>query len=308
MKRNTTSPAISTAIATLTIMGMFVPQVRAADEAPPLASPAVSVALDGYCAVCIIEARKWMKGNPAHEVVYDGQAYRFPSADQAHMFADNPAKYVPVLGGDCTVCYAKAGKRIAGDIHHAAFYKKRLYLFPSDKERAVFHTDPRAFANADLAMDGNCVVCQVEANKQMPGSEEFVAHHDGLRYLFPGAKQRDMFIANPNKYAVRAAQTATKASARTASAGLIVIAGESTCAACEHGVHPLGNREALGLAINGRDGQVYVIEDADQRYPKIYEDRFDSLQLKVVGKVVRSDGRINWVEPESLEIVREQGS
>jgi len=37
------------------------------------------IGLDGYCPVCIVEAKKWEKGSPEHSTVYDGITYRFPN-------------------------------------------------------------------------------------------------------------------------------------------------------------------------------------------------------------------------------------
>jgi YHS domain-containing protein len=50
-------------------------------------------------------------------------------------------------------------------------------------------------------MNGNCVVCQVEKGKTVPGNPEYAQVHEGRLYLFPGQKQLDMFKNNPAKYA-----------------------------------------------------------------------------------------------------------
>ena len=115
-------------------------------------------------------------------------------------FMANPAKYVPALGGDCILCYANMNKRVAGTVHHAATRNGRLYLFPSAKEKSEYVANPSKYDNTDLAANGNCVVCQVEMGKAQPGSPEFTAVHNGLRYLFPSDKQRQMFLTNTTKY------------------------------------------------------------------------------------------------------------
>ena len=69
------------------------------------------IGLGGYCPVCIIDANKWAKGSPEYEATYDGVTYYFPEEAIKEKFLANPAKYVPALGGDCIVCYAKLGKR-----------------------------------------------------------------------------------------------------------------------------------------------------------------------------------------------------
>ena len=65
------------------------------------------IGLGGYCPVCILDANKWAKGSPDHQAIYDGVTYYFPDEAIKAKFLANPAKYVPALGGDCIVCYAK---------------------------------------------------------------------------------------------------------------------------------------------------------------------------------------------------------
>ncbi len=182
---------------------------------PPSAQKEVPVGLAGYCPVCIIELRKWVKGSSSHQVVYDGHLYLFPGEKQKKMFVANPVKYLPVLGGDCTVCYAKGGKRVPGDIQHAAFHQGRLFLFASEKQKQMFLADRKAYADADLAWEGNCAVCQVEMKHKTPGKAEFVAIHHGLRYLFPSPKMREMFLKNPEKYQAPSASKTQSATGST---------------------------------------------------------------------------------------------
>ncbi len=119
---------------------------------------AESLGLEGYCPVCLIKAKKWVRGKPDHQVTYDGKTYYFPSENEKRMFEANAAKYVPALGGDCTVCYANAGKRIPGNIRHGVFHNGRLFLFPSDREKKEFRAHPQRYTNVDLALDGKCAV------------------------------------------------------------------------------------------------------------------------------------------------------
>ncbi len=158
--------------------------------------------LDGRCPVCIAELGKWVQGKPEFQTVFDGRTYLFPGAKQKKMFLADPAKYVPALGGDCVVCLTKAAERVLGNIQYHTFYKQRLYLFPSDEQKEAFDEEPDIYADADLAFDGNCAVCRVDMDTQTPGKPEFMAHHDGFRYFFPSDKMREMFLADPEKYAV----------------------------------------------------------------------------------------------------------
>lgn len=163
----------------------------------------VKLGYEGYCPVCIVSVQKWVKGVPEHQVKYDGLTYYFPDAEIMQKFNENPAAYVPVLGGDCTVCLAKAGKRVAGNIRFASLHENRVYLFPSSDEKEVFDASPADYENVDLAADGNCIVCLVKMNKQVPGTAEFTAVHNGFRYLFPSDAERQVFLQAPTDYVSR---------------------------------------------------------------------------------------------------------
>lgn len=167
-----------------------------------------TVAMEGYCPVSILEMRKWVKGDPAYQAAYDGRTYLFADAQGKKMFEANPAKYVPALGGDCVVALVKMGKRVPGNVRHAAFHDGRLFLFSNAEAKKMFVAEPTTYANADLALGGHCPVCAAGGQKT-PGKPEIAAFHEGFRYLFPSAQIRDMFLANPEKY-VSAAGSGTK--------------------------------------------------------------------------------------------------
>ncbi|MFC1758781.1 hypothetical protein ACFL2H_08440 [Planctomycetota bacterium] len=261
------------------------------------------VGLDGYCPVCVVEMKQWMKGSPDHQVAYDGRTYFFPGEKQKKMFQSNPLKYAPALGGDCIVCYAKMGKRMPGSVRHATLRRGRLYLFPGEDQKAEFRAHPQQYDKSDLAAGGNCVVCKVEMGHGMPGKPQFTAVHNGLRYQFPGEKQMEMFLANPKKYAAkRAARASASVNRRQAATALVSVRGTSGCAACDHGRKPLGAPSELGLAVNSADGRVFIVEGAHRQYPEIYKKRFDQLQLSVAGDVIKTDGKFTWINPSHLEV------
>ena len=167
------------------------------------------LALEGYCPVSIVAMGKWVKGDPAYPVGYDGRSYLFADERGKKMFQGDPAKYVPALGGDCAVALVKMGKRVPGNIRHASFHDGRLFLFSNADAHKMFQAEPAAYANADLALGGTCPVCLLNSNQTVAGKPEIAAFHKGLRYLFPAAEQRSAFVASPQKY-VSAAGSATR--------------------------------------------------------------------------------------------------
>ncbi len=160
-------------------------------------------ALNGYCPVCLVKANRLVKGDPKISSVYDGKTYLFPSSEQKQMFDANPPAFAPTLGGNCSVCKIEMDKDVPGKAEFHVTHNGRLYLFPSVKQRDMFVADPDKYADADVALGGNCSVCKIELGKDVPGKPEISVDYKGRRYLFPMEKQRRMFLANPGKYVTK---------------------------------------------------------------------------------------------------------
>ncbi|MHB1556997.1 MAG: hypothetical protein ACYC61_05915 [Isosphaeraceae bacterium] len=208
---------MKSAIQSMSLAGLFAAFVIGGDSAAwaqsgtrqpgPVRSRAAathSLALRGYCPVCVIGSGSWVPGRPEITSVYDGLLYRFPGDEQKQMFDAEPGKYAPVLNGDSVVALVKTAKRVPGKLDYAQIYGGRLYLFASENERRAFQQAPRSFVDGDLAFGGDCAVCRVARQASMPGKPEFSARYRGLRYYFVDAMTRDMFLASPGKFAVPA--------------------------------------------------------------------------------------------------------
>ncbi len=167
---------------------------------PGQAGP-VTDALDGYCAVCVVMDKGWVKGDPNHASIVDGKRYLFPNADVKAMFDAEPAKFIPAAGGDCVVCSVEMGHKMPGSVQFSAKYDGRLYLFPDNKAKEMFLANPAKYAKADLAYGGNCAVCQVKMGHKMPGNADHAVIYDGKRYLFPSDREKQAFLAEPAKFA-----------------------------------------------------------------------------------------------------------
>ncbi|TWU25323.1 YHS domain protein [Novipirellula galeiformis] len=165
-------------------------------------SNASTVGLRGYCPVCVIEMKKWIKGDAQFAAQYDGKTYLFPSEEQKQMFVNDPSKYTPILGGDCIVALVEMGKRVPGSLQYAALHEDHLYLFSNEQAKGMFQSNKEKYAHADIALGGKCTVCRVEMNKDVDGVSEFTSLYKGMRYLFPGQEQQQMFNQNPSKYEV----------------------------------------------------------------------------------------------------------
>ena len=161
------------------------------------------LALGGACPVCLVKSDKVVPGTPEYASVYDGLRYLFPSPDQQRMFDAQPTAFIPAMHGQCTVCKIEKKKDVPGKAEYHLTHNGRLYLFPSQKQLDMFKANPDRYADADVAMDGYCPVCKIEMGKDVKGQADFAADYKGMRYLFPGKKQLDMFKSNPIKYAAK---------------------------------------------------------------------------------------------------------
>ncbi len=160
------------------------------------------LALGGACPVCLVKMNKVVQGDPKFAVVHDGLRYLFPGAEQKAMFEKDPAAFTLALGGDCTVCKVEMSKKVAGKPEFHLVRGGRLYLFPGQKQLDMFKQDSAKYADADLALGGNCPVCKVDMGKDVPGKAEFAVDYRGRRYLFPDAMLKAKFLANPTRYAI----------------------------------------------------------------------------------------------------------
>ena len=113
------------------------------------------------------------------------------------ILADQPS---PALDGYCPVCLIKMDKLVKGDEAYSSIHDGKRYLFPGADQKRTFDKNPSAFVPA---LGGDCTVCKVEMGKDVVGKVDVAAVYDGLRYLFPGKKQLDMFVGNPTKYAIQ---------------------------------------------------------------------------------------------------------
>lgn len=170
------------------------------------------VALEGYCPVSVTAMHRWVKGSPSIRSTFDGHTYYFADQRGKQMFDKAPEQFIPALGGDCAVSYAKMGKRVAGNIRFAALHQGRLFLFANAQGKQMFLADPNAYADADLAYGGNCVVCRLNMGQTTAGKADLAVVHKGLRYRFPTETQRAEFLAHPEKYEVAAPTTRGRAS------------------------------------------------------------------------------------------------
>ena len=162
-----------------------------------------SAGLDGYCPVSILTRGIWVRGRYEHRVEVGSLILVTAGAEEQQIFARNPARYVPVLEGDCPVSFVDEGKRVRGDIYHAVEYEGRLYMFADRKHKEAFDADPKKYELCDVAAGGACVVTQKEKGETVPGLAKYAVWHNDKLYRFVGEEEKARFEAAPEKYEVK---------------------------------------------------------------------------------------------------------
>lgn len=101
-----------------------------------------AAAFGGLCVVSAVEDRELIKGAAKFQVNYRGHILYFASIDKKEQFQAAPATYWPMLDGACAVALLEQEKRVAGSLEFAAVFRKRIWLFSSQKALDEFLSDP----------------------------------------------------------------------------------------------------------------------------------------------------------------------
>src|SRR5580765_5953607 len=127
----------STALAVLASLNVPVGALAQADRA---------LALKGYDPVAYFTEGKPTAGREEYELAFDGQRYRFASAQHRDLFKANPDKYSPQFGGLCAMNLSR-GVRRESDPHNWVISNGNLYVFAGDRGAQNFKGDAEAYAS-----------------------------------------------------------------------------------------------------------------------------------------------------------------
>lgn len=166
------------------------------DQVAQAEPPGPEPALGGYCPVHLVKTGELKTGTEDHTFTYDGQLFRFSSAEARSLFLAEPERYLPRDQGRCVVTEVDKGLQVPGDPAFGVYYQNRLYLCSSAEARAAFAASPQRYADADLGLAGYCPHCREIAGRMVPGSEDCPLTVQGTRYLFPDASHREAFLAD----------------------------------------------------------------------------------------------------------------
>ena len=112
---------------------------------PALAQDARPLALKGYDPVAYFTDGKPTLGAAEYEMAFDGQRYRFASAQHRDLFKANPDKYAPQFGGNCANNMAN-GQRRESDPTVWVIIGDKLYVFAGTAGAERFRQDSQSAA------------------------------------------------------------------------------------------------------------------------------------------------------------------
>ncbi len=94
------------------------------------------LAMEGYCAVTVIDEDKWVEGNPKFGVIHLGKLYLFSSAAKMQTFLKDPEPYTPVLNEIDVVRFFEERQVVQG--------KRRFGMRDPVHQRMFFFADEAA--------------------------------------------------------------------------------------------------------------------------------------------------------------------
>lgn len=160
-------------------------------------------ALSGYCPVTIQRDGIWVRGQSQHRLQIGDLTFLAAGPREAALLEADPAAYVPACGGDCPVTLVTKRERVRGSVFQALEYQGRLFLFADAAGRTEFKAHPERYANCDIAAAGNCIVTQVDEQRETPGMATYATWHYGQLYRFAGPEQKARFLARPERYTAK---------------------------------------------------------------------------------------------------------
>lgn len=123
---------------------------QASLDAESDASP--KLAMEGFCAVTVIDEDQWVEGNPKFGVVHLGKLYLFSSADKMDVFLADPMRYTPVLNEIDVVRFFEERKIVAG---HRRFgmrdpIHQRMFFFADEASMNHFFDEYERYTDAAI--------------------------------------------------------------------------------------------------------------------------------------------------------------
>ncbi len=137
---------------------------QASLDAESDASP--KLAMEGFCAVTVIDEDQWVEGNPKFGVVHLGKLYLFSSAEKMDVFLADPMRYTPVLNEIDVVRFFEERQIVPG---HRRFgmrdpIHQRMFFFADEASMNHFFDEYERYTDAAIEVMNRAVA---DANPDM---------------------------------------------------------------------------------------------------------------------------------------------
>lgn len=166
----------------------------------------LEVALEGYCPVSYHTDGRATPGDAKYSATYGGFVYHMADAEKLGKFKENPEKYMPRIGGLCTVALGGPyGNKFRGDPKVFAVVDGKLYLCSSERAKRSFDQRPEHYIKRaeELYLTPDLRgMCPVSLSRGEPadGQESYRYIYRGVVYHMKGADELEAFKKDPGRF------------------------------------------------------------------------------------------------------------
>tara|TARA_A100001391_G_C5043996_1_gene271652 strand:- start:1010 stop:1459 length:450 start_codon:yes stop_codon:yes gene_type:complete len=121
------------------------------------ASP--KLAMEGFCAVTVIDEDQWIEGNPKFGVVHLGKLYLFSSTEKMDVFLADPMRYTPVLNEIDVVRFFEERRIVPGQRRFGMRdpIHQRMFFFADEASMNHFHDEFERYTDAAIEVMNQAV-------------------------------------------------------------------------------------------------------------------------------------------------------
>lgn len=122
-------------------------------------SPPQKLALDGYCAVSLLEKNEWTEGNPEFGVIHLGNLYLFVDEAAMAKFLSNPEPFTPVLNGIDVVRFFEEKRIVQGKREHGVRDPEynRMFFFADQEAMVHFENQHNRYTESAIMVTRQAV-------------------------------------------------------------------------------------------------------------------------------------------------------
>jgi YHS domain-containing protein len=142
---NSAQPAAGASVAPI-------PATQVAANQPPAAFEKPGLAMQGFCAVTVINENRWVEGKPEYGVIHLGKLYLFSSQQAMGSFLADPAPFTPVLNEIDVVRFFEERKIVKGKREFGVLdpVHNRMFFFADEAALKHFENEYERYTDAAL--------------------------------------------------------------------------------------------------------------------------------------------------------------